>query len=154
MMLPVEVLGPVDCRAMREWIQRIPLEKWPPQSFTELMPAMVNNLNWFGFGDYAIPLANGLIKDHFPHGSAYQYMLSVVMPGHNIPPHVDLQPNEWVTRVHVPLVSNEKSRFIVEGIPHVLSPGTAYTVDTTREHAVANDGLTPRIHFMFDIRKG
>lgn len=150
----MKTLGPVDHRPMRDWITAIPFEDWPQQSLTELMPAMMTNLQWHGFGARAFPFAHGILREHFPDCTAYQLMLSVVMPGHSIPPHRDMQAAEWLTRVHVPLVSSDESRFIVEGMPYVLSPGTAYSVNTLREHAVENDGPTPRIHFMFDIRKG
>jgi aspartyl/asparaginyl beta-hydroxylase (cupin superfamily) len=78
-------------------------------------------------------------------------MLTVVMPGHSIPPHVDEQPEAWLARIHVPLTTNDESRFIVGGEHHHMDIGSAYLVNTTVEHAVRNDGGTPRIHLMWDL---
>ena len=58
----------------------------------------------------------------------------------------------WNTRVHVPLLTNDEALFIVNGIPYNLKVGGAYKVNTLAEHAVKNNGPTPRIHLMFDIR--
>lgn len=152
----VEEICSVDHSDLMEWILSIPFEAWPQQNPKghELMPAMVTDLRWHGFGERARPIVDAVVDEHFPGLTAYQLMLSVVMPGKCIPPHRDLQADDWITRVHVPLVSNEQSRFIVDNEPYVLNPGTAYLVNTLREHAVENSGETPRIHFMFDLRKG
>lgn len=79
-------------------------------------------------------------------------MLSVVVPGHSIEPHKDQQAPAWVCRVHVPLTTSDRSAFIVGGEAHTLAVGMAYLVNTLVEHAVTNDGATPRTHFMFDVR--
>ena len=80
-------------------------------------------------------------------------MLSVVMPGHRIEPHVDLQPPKWRTRVHVPLRSNERAWFKSGAVPIVMQVGHAYMVNTRDQHEIWNDGETPRVHFMFDVVK-
>lgn len=111
---------------------------------------MVTDIEWHNFGSLTDGAVSWLMA-RFDGYVAYQRMLSVVMPGHSIPAHVDEQGKRWLCRVHVPLMSNEKSRFLVEGVPHEMKPGVAYRVDTRKEHAVTNDGDTPRIHFMFDV---
>ena len=75
------------------------------------------------------------------------------MPGHAIEPHKDQQADYWRARVHVPLMTNERSAFVVECKPHAMAVGSAYLVNTLAEHAVTNDGDTPRIHFIFDVRR-
>lgn len=147
----VDPIGPVDVAAMAAWIAAIDLREWPQQSFTELKPAMVTDLGWHKFRDIADPVVKDLMR-WFPGCAAYQWMLSVVMPGNTIPPHRDLQPPEWLCRVHAPLTSNDLSSFVVGGRPHHLDVGMAYRVNTLAEHSVANDGQTPRVHFMFDVR--
>lgn len=111
---------------------------------------MVTDLRWHDFGKYAAAIENALMSN-FANCRAYQSMLSVVMPGHSIPPHKDMQGKSWVCRVHVPLLSNEQSKFIVSGVDFHLVPGNAYRVNTEEEHSVENNGDTPRIHFMFDV---
>lgn len=147
------LIGPVDSIALSEWIKFIPFEDWPQQHRLEdglIRPAMVTDLEWHGFGVVTNDVVAGLMRN-FEGLAAYQRMLSVVMPGHSIPPHVDAQAKKWRCRVHVPLLTNSKSWFWVEGRPISMECGFAYRVDTTKEHAVTNDGDTPRIHFMFDV---
>lgn len=112
---------------------------------------MVTDPKWFGFGEVAKPTVREIML-LFPGCAPYQQMLSCVMPGHSIEPHVDEQAPHWCCRIHVPLQSNAESVFTVGGENHSLVPGNAYRVNTRAEHSVANNGDTPRIHFMFDVR--
>jgi hypothetical protein len=151
-----ELLGPVNSDALKDWIGAIPFEEWPQQHRLAdglVRPAMLTDLKWRGFGIVAGPVVSEIMRA-FPACDAYQKMLSVVMPGHAIEPHRDEQSPRWLCRVHVPLTSNDRSQFIVGGVAHVLIPGMAYRVNTLAEHAVVNDGDTPRIHFMFDVSRG
>lgn len=144
----------VDIAPAVLWLAAIPFEDWPQQhrlADQRLRPAMVTDLDWHGFGATVAPIVDRIIE-RFPGGAAFQLMLSAVMPGHSIPPHRDGQAPYWVCRVHVPLTSNDKAWFVTGGHAHRLRPGFAYKIDTQAEHAVANDGDTPRVHFMFDVR--
>lgn len=153
----VEVLSPVNSTKMAAWIAAIPFEDWDQQHRRPdlpMRPAMMTNLDWHGFGEQAVPIVERLLG-WFPDGyHADQWMLSVVMPGQSIEPHTDGQPPHWICRVHVPLTSSPESRFIVGGEAHNLRPGWAYRVNTEVTHSVENDGPTPRVHFMFDIKRG
>jgi hypothetical protein len=149
----VTVLGPVDASKLATWISAIDFNDWPQQSFTELKPAMVTDLEWHGFGAVSDPVVKAIMAEHFGGLCSEQRMLSVVMPGHSIRLHVDLQAPYWRCRVHVPLIGNDKSSFWSGDTAHVMEPGLAYTVDTMVEHAVENRGDTPRVHFMFDVRR-
>lgn len=163
----VRHLMAVDVRSMVEWIQAIPFEEWPQQHRLEdgkIRPAMVTDMQWCGFSVYAAGVLMkllGLAKAvGLPDFNCRNYMLSVVMPGHSIDPHADQQPPGWITRVHVPLLTNPKASFVVaqERLPSDKSDwidhmevGHAYLVDVTKPHVVENNGPTPRIHFMFDV---
>ena len=135
---------------MAAWIAAIPFSEWPQQRpiDSQLRPMMVTDLEWHGFGEMAAPV----IKELGFEGQAYQLMLSVVMPGHSIDAHIDEQAPYWHTRIHVPLLSNDRALFISEGKPIVMTPGLAYRVNTRALHAIENGGTTPRVHFMFDVR--
>lgn len=146
-----EPFAAVSVADLVSWIGGIPFQDWPQQRRDELRPAMVNDLSWHGFGTMAAPIVAELMQS-FPGCEAHQPMLSVVMPGHAIEPHTDQQPPAWRCRVHVPLTTNGNSRFVVGGMAHRMHVGTAYRVNTEAEHAVTNDGTTPRVHFMFDVR--
>jgi aspartyl/asparaginyl beta-hydroxylase (cupin superfamily) len=148
-------LTTVDIDAVSKWISGVPFECWPQQHPVDhqLRPAMVNDLAWQDFGTRTDDLVKELLIEFPLHSVAYNRMLSVVMPGHSIPPHVDEQPLDWITRVHVPLITNNRTFMIIEGELHAMAVGTAYSFDTRRQHAVRNTGNTPRIHFMFDVRR-
>jgi hypothetical protein len=148
-----EPLASVDVASLVDWITTIDFMEWPQQRQRYgqgLRPAMVSDLAWHGFGKRTDALVAGLMAG-FPGQGAFQRMLSVVMPGHEIKPHVDLQGSQWHCRVHVPLTTNSRSLFIVGGTEHGLEVGMAYKVNTEVVHSVTNDGPTPRIHFMFDV---
>lgn len=141
----------VDIASVVSWLAAIRFEDWPQQSLRELRPAMVTDPDWHGFGTVAAPIVGNLMA-HFPGCASFQRMLSVVMPGHRIEPHCDQQAPYWLSRVHVPITSNEQAWFITKSGPHCMLPGLAYRVDTQAEHGVVNDGETPRVHFLFDVR--
>ncbi len=143
-----------DIASLVAWINAVAFEDWPQQHRWkgQLRPAMVNDLGWQDFGKQTDYLVSELLA-HFPNCCAYQRMLSVVMPGQSIESHVDEQISGWVGRVHVPLTTNIDSKFIVEDTVYNLKIGMAYLVNVRALHAVENFGLTPRIHFMFDVAK-
>lgn len=147
-----EWLADVAAQPVIDWITAIDFADWPQQHRIDhqLRPAMVSDFAWHEFG----AASHGLIAHlagQFGWGQTRQRMLSVVMPGHSIPPHTDEQGPEWKYRVHVPLTTNDQSQFIVGGVAHHMKIGSAYRVNTLAEHSVTNDGQTPRIHFMFDV---
>lgn len=107
---------------------------------------MVTDLSWHGFGLVVTPLVTKLTP---VNAEAYQFMLSCVMPGHSIPVHKDEQDADWLYRVHVPLLTNSDATF--NGMH--MQVGWAYDVDTRKPHEVHNKGRSPRVHFMFDLRR-
>ena len=141
----------VDVAGLVEWIGGIPWTDWPQQSLRELKPAMVTDLGWHGFGERTDAVVAGLMT-RFLGCESHQRMLSVVMPGHTIEPHRDEQAPAWKTRVHVPLLTNDRALFITDDDMGVMRLGHAYLVDTRVMHAVHNGGDTPRVHLMFDVR--
>lgn len=146
-------IGNVDVLALATWIESISFEEWPQQnrlSDGRMRPAMVNDLNWHGFGKMTDVIVAEL-ADRVDARESFGRLLSVVMPGAEIPLHSDNH-GPGVLRIHVPLLSNEHATFIQAGSEHVLLPGKAYQIDTLVEHAVVNGGDTPRVHLMFDVR--
>ena len=151
----VERLGPVEIAAPKTWITGIPFEAWPQQrrlSDGRVRPAMINDPGWHDFAVRTDALVSHL-HGYLPHGlRGGLRMLSVLMPGHEILPHVDRQDRRWYARIHVPLTTDPASVFIVGGVAHHLDVGIAYLVNTEVEHSVSNlHGRVPRIHFMVDV---
>lgn len=149
-----EEVADIDVSAVAEWIAGIDFQTWPQQHRLDdgkLRPAMACDPAWFGFKAITDPCVDLLMR-LFPGCIADTRMLSAVMPGHEIPPHMDTQSSNWRCRVHLPLMTNDQSAFIVGGVHHHMLIGKAYRVNTEAEHSVSNHGLTPRVHFMFDVR--
>ena len=144
-------LSMVDVRGAVEWIEHIPFTDWPQQHRLDdgnIRPAMVKDVGWYGFGEVVQPMIDALSA---PGTHADNLMLSAVMPGHSIPAHADVRAAHALYRIHVPLLTNAKACFIIEGQPYQLKVGRAYRINTEAEHSVVNDGVTPRVHFMFDL---
>ena len=113
---------------------------------------MPSNLEWHGFGKATQYLVDEVMT-LFPGCITLQRMLGCIMPGHSIPAHKDYQCEEWLCRVHVPLTTCPEAVMIMDDGPHHLDVGNCYRINTEATHALANNGETPRIHLMFDIRK-
>ncbi len=117
------------------------------------------------------PIFDAVLR-HFPAGCvAYEPMLSRMRPGQEHGMHVDHTPAYWVTRVHVPLVTNtsawvqfeeqedesirNESAGLVwrdaEGVFNLFLAGKAYSFDMRRRHAFGNDGQTDRVHLIFEV---
>lgn len=144
-------LGPVNVADIITWVSAIDFREWPQQSFSELKPAMVTDPEWHRFGSVTDSLVHDVMAMFYPGCMHRQRMLSVVMPGHSIHRHIDLQPSWWIARVHIPLTANDQSFFNSGAISYNMAPGNAYAIDTRIEHSVDNRGDVPRIHLMFDV---
>lgn len=144
-----ESFADIDVDDLVHWITAISFSEWPQQWKVDeqLRPAMVTSHEWHGFGKRGLPVILALTE--LP---TYQWMLSVVMPGHFIDPHKDAQAPYWRARIHVPLTTNRRAVMIMDDGEHHMVVGKAYKVNTMATHALANRGETPRIHFMFDVR--
>lgn len=144
----VPVIEPLAC-----WATAIDFEDWPQQTRLDdglVRPAMAQEAAWHGMGEVTAPYLAGVLS-HLPGTRAGHAILTVVMPGHGIPPHTDAQGAAWRCRVHIPLTTNAESQFVVDGEAHHMDVGSAYIVNTEAEHSVVNGGSTPRIHLMFDV---
>lgn len=139
----VEAFADVDVQALAAWLQAIPEAEWPKMA----------DERYRGWGDRFRPLATALMV-HFPGCALAGLGLWTLEPGQRHPAHCDEQPPDWVTRVHVPIVSNPLATVTTaEGEMH-MKVGKAYRFNTRETHAVENAGATPRVHFVFDVKQG
>lgn len=147
-----EWIADADVDDVVDWITAISFSAWHQQHpiDAQLRPAMMTDPGWNGFGAVTDPVVFGLQRQ-FGWPRTTQRMLSVVMPGHSIPEHIDEQGPDWLARIHLPLTTNDQSQFLVDGAAHQMRVGSAYRVNTLARHGVRNDGATPRIHLMFDV---
>jgi len=87
----------------------------------------------------------------YARGSFPRIMLARMAPGGVIHPHRDANPAaKWPHKVHVPIVTNEKATFYVDGVGYHFPEGDVVEVNNMGIHAVANEGATDRIHLIFE----
>jgi hypothetical protein len=121
------------------------LEKWP-----EL--AVLKEPGWGRLADVAVPLMNDIIRDHYPPGGTIiRAMAAKLLAGGKITPHVDRHPSFHAGhRIHVPITTNPRVRFMIDGQPYQFEPGKAYEINNQKMHSVMNKGKDDRITFIFD----
>jgi len=84
-------------------------------------------------------------------GSIIRAMVSRLPAGRVISPHIDKHPSFHAGhRVHVPITSNPRVRYMIDGRPYNLEPGKAYELNNQKNHSVMNKGQDDRINFLFD----
>ena len=78
-------------------------------------------------------------------------VLARMAPGGVIKPHRDANPAaKWPHKIHVPIQTNDKVVFFVEGIGYRMPEGEAFEVNNMGVHAVENNGDSDRIHLIFE----
>ena len=97
---------------------------------------------WDRLIDVAGPLMHEIIREHYrPGGTIVRAMAAKLKAGGKIRPHVDAHPSFSIAhRIHVPITTNPRVRFMIEGRPHRLEPGQAYEINNKKLHSVANRG--------------
>ncbi len=107
---------------------------------------------WDHLADLAVPLMHRIIEEHYaPGGSIIRAMAARLQPGGLITPHRDKHPSfHYGHRIHLPLETNPRVRFTIEGRPYAFEVGHAYEINNQKQHSVMNKGDRARIHFIFD----
>jgi aspartyl/asparaginyl beta-hydroxylase (cupin superfamily) len=78
-------------------------------------------------------------------------MLARMAPGGVIKPHRDANPAaKWPHKIHVPIQTNGKVTFYVDGVGYHFAEGQAVEVSNMAVHAVENAGDSDRIHLIFE----
>ncbi len=87
----------------------------------------------------------------YASGAYPRIMLARMPPGGAIHPHRDANPAaKWPHKIHIPLQTNDKVTFFVDGVGHHFPEGLAVEVNNMGVHAVANQGDRDRIHLIFE----
>lgn len=107
---------------------------------------------WEPLYETAIPVMHDLIGRHYPPGGTIiRAMAAKLLSGGRINPHFD----NHITfrrshRIHVPITTNNRVRFMIDGKPFRLQVGNAYEINNQMTHSVINSGKEDRITFIFD----
>ena len=118
---------------------------WPKCDVTK-------EVGWNRFADKAVPVMHEIIRRWYPAGGTIiRAMAAKLMAGGRIIPHRDAHPSFGAGhRIHVPIATNPRVRFMIDGKPLQLEVGHAYEINNQKTHSVMNKGDTDRIHFIFD----
>lgn len=118
----------------RDWRQSYDRPLWPEWK-SLLEPVLAQATRDYGY-------RNGV----FP-----RVMLARMAPGGVIKPHRDANPAaKWPHKIHVPLLTNDRVTFFIDGTGYHFPEGEAVEVSNMAVHAVENAGTTDRIHLIFE----
>ena len=107
---------------------------------------------WGRLAETAVPLMHEIIRNWYPPGGTIiRAMAAKLLAGGNILPHRDSHPSFGAGhRIHVPIITNPRVRFMIDGRPYQLEVGQAYEINNQKVHSVMNKGKEDRINFIFD----
>jgi hypothetical protein len=171
---PLRELGEVDCSALRDtilaqddaaWLEDsyrqtefevhydtqsmvlvfVDLDKWPEVVISK-------EAGWDRLADVALPVMNDIISRLYPPGgTVIRAMAAKLLAGKKITPHTDRHKSFHAGhRIHVPITTNPRVRFMIDGQPYQLQVGQAYELNNQKMHSVMNKGSEDRITFIFD----
>lgn len=170
---PLRKLGNVDMNALRDCVLGLDDQTWllneqrqqnydvHRQTRSVVMvfcDGPVNELEvtrsdgWDALADAALPLMRSIVETHYePGGLVIRAMAASLLPGGRIKSHFDSHPTfRRSHRIHVPITTNPRVRFMIDGKPFQLEVGEAYEINNQLTHSVMNSGTQERITFIFD----
>jgi hypothetical protein len=167
-------LGPVDIAALKAAVLAIPEAVWDaenagkPNRFEALdrtrhiVFRFVDSVrDWRGSHDRPAwaewraliePVLQRAVAPYaYANGVFPRVMLARMAAGGEIKPHRDANAAaKWPHKIHVPLLTNDRVTFYVDGVGYHLPEGEAAEVNNMGVHAVKNDGDSDRIHLIFE----
>lgn len=113
---------------------------------------VVKNPGWERLAATAVPVMHEIIgRCYPPGGTIIRAMAAKLLAGGRILPHRDAHPSFSAGhRIHVPVLTNSRVRFMIDGQPFSLKVGEAYEINNQKTHSVLNHGTEDRINFIFD----
>ena len=167
-------LGSVDIARLRDAVLAIPEAQWDaenaekPNRFEALdrtrhiVFRFVSNFQdwrdsydrplWAQWRSLLEPVLAQATRDYGYARAAFpRVMLARMGPGGVIKPHRDANAAaKWPHKIHVPLLTNERVTFFIDGVGYHFQEGEAVEVSNMAVHAVENAGDTDRIHLIFE----
>ena len=107
---------------------------------------------WDRLAKVAVPVMHQIIRNWYPPGGTIiRAMAAKLLAGARIIPHRDSHASFAAGhRIHVPIITNPRVRFMIDGRPYQLQVGQAYEINNQKVHSVMNKGDADRINFIFD----
>ncbi len=171
---PLRELGPIDSGALAAAILAQDEDAWREELHrqksydvhrqTESIVMVFTDLNdwpditikkepgWDRLVDVAMPLMHDIIGQFYPVGGTIIRAMAAKLPaGGKITSHRDSHPSfHFGHRIHVPITTNPRVRFMIDGRPYRFRVGQAYEINNQKTHGVMNKGTEDRITFIFD----
>ena len=171
---PLRELGEIDSAALRERILEQEEAAWHEDDYRQqqydvhretesIVLVFTHGENWPNseirkepgwdrLADVAVPVMHDIIAKHYlPGGTIIQAMAAKLLAGGKITPHRDQHPSFHAGhRIHVPITTNPRVRFMIDGRPYQFKVGEAYEINNQMQHSVANKSAEDRITFIFD----
>ena len=172
--VPLKELGEYDITPLRDVIMQLSEECWKGNTFRQLeyevhqqTQSMVmiftdgsgwpnievtKEPGWDLLAEQALPLMNKILQDHYPPGGTIiRAMAARLQAGGVIKPHSDEHPSfHHGHRIHIPIYTNPRVRFMIGGRPYQFEVGKVYEINNQQKHSVMNKGAEGRINFIFD----
>jgi len=172
--IPLRELGPVDSSALAETVLSQEPDAWREELhrqesydvhrqtesivmvFTELDDwpdiTIKKEPGWDRLAAAALPIMHGIIGQFYPvGGTIIRAMAAKLLAGGKIASHRDAHPSFHMGhRIHVPITTNPRVRFMIDGRPYRFQLGHAYEINNQKTHGVMNKGIEDRITFIFD----
>lgn len=123
------------------------VEAWP-------VATVARKQGWSRLGAVAEPLMREILDRNYPPGGRIlRAMAAKLLAGGRILPHRDSHPSFAAGhRIHVPITTNSRVRFTIDGRPCRMEVGLAYEINNQKMHSVMNGGTEDRITFIFDYQ--
>ena len=171
---PLRELGAIDTTALREAILSQEEGAWHEDSYRQksydvhdqtqsIVLVFTDGSNWpesdvkkepgwDRIADVAVPVMHEIIGKHYPAGgNIIRAMAAKLVVGGIIKPHHDHHPSfHCGHRIHIPITTNSRVRFMIDGRPYQFQVGQAYELNNQKQHSVMNKGTEDRITFIFD----
>ena len=172
--VPLKDLGAIAVEPLREAILALPPQAWLANQqrqqdydvhrrtesvvliFTDGAGwpdiTLTRESGWDLLADAAVPMMEDIIRRHYaPGGTIIRAMAAKLLAGEVITPHRDSHPSfHHGHRIHVPIKTNPRVRFMIDGRPYKMKVGEAYEINNQKTHSVMNKGNEERINFIFD----
>ncbi|MEJ6744664.1 MAG: aspartyl/asparaginyl beta-hydroxylase domain-containing protein [Porticoccaceae bacterium] len=172
--VPLKELGGYDIAPLREAILQVSDESWQGNTFRQLEyevheqtqsmvmlftdgsgwpdAEVIKEPGWVLLAEQAVPLMEKILQDHYaPGGAIIRAMAARLGSGGVIKPHTDKHPSfHEGHRIHIPITTNSRVRFMIGGRPYRFEVGKVYEINNQQQHSVMNKGAEGRINFIFD----
>jgi quercetin dioxygenase-like cupin family protein len=171
---PLKPLGDIDVAPLREAILAQEEAAWKEQEYrqqeyevhrrtTSIVLVFTDGRNWpeiavrkepgwDRLAHVAVPAMRDVVARHYrPGGTIIRAMAARLAAGGRIDPHRDSHASFHAShRIHIPITTNPRVRFMIDGRPHRLEVGKVYELNNQLLHSVMNKGSEDRITFIFD----